>query len=218
MVRLVTGGTGFIGRHLLRHLATIERYLWAEIVQGKPNHYQGCGRDLADGYDQVLAFVERLHGELVAMQEWVRTSAARIVVIFEGRDAAGKGSTIRRITQAMDARFYRVIPIAAPGLVVAVKDLLDTAGIPTTYGAEPFRDRVPKEDAVVVQRLRATAMRVERLDQRLHLEARAAEDDRGGRVLRVEDPRQRRRLLRARHDVRDLADARRVAPRLPDRN
>jgi polyphosphate:AMP phosphotransferase len=37
-----------------------------------------------------------------------------IVMVFEGMDAAGKGSTIRRITQAMDARFYRVIPIAAP--------------------------------------------------------------------------------------------------------
>ena len=50
---------------LLRHLATIERYLWAEIVQGKPSRYQGCGRELADGYDNVLAFVERLHAESV---------------------------------------------------------------------------------------------------------------------------------------------------------
>jgi polyphosphate kinase 2 (PPK2 family) len=37
-----------------------------------------------------------------------------IVMVFEGMDAAGKGSTIRRITQAMDARFYRVVPVAAP--------------------------------------------------------------------------------------------------------
>jgi len=37
-----------------------------------------------------------------------------IVIVFEGMDAAGKGSTIRRITQAMDARFYRVVPVAAP--------------------------------------------------------------------------------------------------------
>src|SRR4029078_6918157 len=37
-----------------------------------------------------------------------------IVMVFEGMDAAGKGSTIRRITQAMDARFYSVIPVAAP--------------------------------------------------------------------------------------------------------
>ena len=37
-----------------------------------------------------------------------------MVAVFEGMDAAGKGSTIRRITQALDARFYRVIPVAAP--------------------------------------------------------------------------------------------------------
>jgi hypothetical protein len=37
-----------------------------------------------------------------------------LVMVFEGMDAAGKGSTIRRVTRAMDARFYRVIPIAAP--------------------------------------------------------------------------------------------------------
>src|SRR4029078_12659841 len=37
-----------------------------------------------------------------------------LVMVFEGMDAAGKGSTIRRMTQAMDARFYHVVPIAAP--------------------------------------------------------------------------------------------------------
>src|SRR5213075_2965599 len=37
-----------------------------------------------------------------------------LVMVFEGMDAAGKGSTIRRITQALDARIYRVVPIAAP--------------------------------------------------------------------------------------------------------
>jgi uncharacterized damage-inducible protein DinB len=50
---------------LLRHIATVERYLWAEIVQGKPSRYPGCGRDLADGHDNVLAFMERLHAESV---------------------------------------------------------------------------------------------------------------------------------------------------------
>ena len=52
---------------LLRHIATVERYLWAELVQGKPARYHGCGRDLADGYDNVLAFMERLHTESVAI-------------------------------------------------------------------------------------------------------------------------------------------------------
>lgn len=43
-----------------------------------------------------------------------RMRARSLVIVFEGMDAAGKGSTIRRITQALDARFYRVVPIAAP--------------------------------------------------------------------------------------------------------
>jgi uncharacterized damage-inducible protein DinB len=50
---------------LLRHIACVERYAFAENVQNKPSRYAGCGRDLADGYDNVLAFVERLHAESV---------------------------------------------------------------------------------------------------------------------------------------------------------
>ena len=50
---------------LVRHLATIERYMYAETVAGRPSAYPGCGRDLADGYDQVIAFIERLHRESV---------------------------------------------------------------------------------------------------------------------------------------------------------
>jgi polyphosphate kinase len=43
--------------------------------------------------------LRRLQAELVTMQEWVRASGARSVVVFEGRDAAGKGSTIKRVTR-----------------------------------------------------------------------------------------------------------------------
>ncbi|MGZ4839787.1 MAG: DinB family protein [Terriglobales bacterium] len=50
---------------LLRHIATIERHLWVEILQGKPNRYRGCGRELADGYQNVIAYVERLHQESI---------------------------------------------------------------------------------------------------------------------------------------------------------
>lgn len=48
---------------LMRHLATVERHMFAENVQGKPSRYPGHGRELADGYDNVLAFMERLHAE-----------------------------------------------------------------------------------------------------------------------------------------------------------
>jgi uncharacterized damage-inducible protein DinB len=48
---------------LVRHLATIERYMYAETVAGRPNRYPGCGRELADGYDAVLQYFDRLHAE-----------------------------------------------------------------------------------------------------------------------------------------------------------
>lgn len=48
---------------LIRHLATIERYMYAETLAGRPSRYAGCGRDLADGYDAVLAYFERLDQE-----------------------------------------------------------------------------------------------------------------------------------------------------------
>ena len=56
----------------------------------------------------------RLQGELVEMQEWVRTTGARLVVIFEGRDAAGKGGTIQRISQYLNPRIARIVALPAP--------------------------------------------------------------------------------------------------------
>lgn len=49
----------------IRHIATIERYMFVETVSGRPSRYAGCGRDLADGYDQVMQFAESLHIESV---------------------------------------------------------------------------------------------------------------------------------------------------------
>ena len=55
-----------------------------------------------------------LHGELVAMQEWVKKSGAKICVVFEGRDTAGKGGTIKRITERVSPRVFRVVALPAP--------------------------------------------------------------------------------------------------------
>lgn len=55
-------GTFTLG-DLVRHLATIERFMYAETIAGRPSRYAGCGRDLADGYDAVLAFLDRLDAE-----------------------------------------------------------------------------------------------------------------------------------------------------------
>ncbi|MCW2885163.1 MAG: polyphosphate kinase [Streptosporangiaceae bacterium] len=56
----------------------------------------------------------RLQGELVKLQEWVRAEGARLVVIFEGRDAAGKGGTIKRVTEYLNPRTTRVAALPAP--------------------------------------------------------------------------------------------------------
>ena len=56
----------------------------------------------------------RLQGQLVEMQEWVRTSGARLVVIFEGRDAAGKGGAIKRVSEYLNPRVCRTVALPAP--------------------------------------------------------------------------------------------------------
>jgi polyphosphate kinase 2 len=55
-----------------------------------------------------------LQGELVAMQEWVKTTGARVCVVFEGVDSAGKGGTIRRITERTSPRVFKHIALPAP--------------------------------------------------------------------------------------------------------
>jgi polyphosphate kinase 2 (PPK2 family) len=56
----------------------------------------------------------RLQTELVKLQEWVRAEGTRVVVVFEGRDAAGKGGTIQRITQFLNPRVARIVALPAP--------------------------------------------------------------------------------------------------------
>ncbi|WP_411149233.1 polyphosphate kinase 2 [Streptomyces sp. A30] len=56
----------------------------------------------------------RLQVELVKLQEWVRAEGARLVVVFEGRDAAGKGSTIKRVTEHLNPRVARIVALPTP--------------------------------------------------------------------------------------------------------
>lgn len=58
--------------------------------------------------------LHRLQAELVELQEWVRTEGARVVVLFEGRDAAGKGSTIKRVTQYLNPRVASIVALPTP--------------------------------------------------------------------------------------------------------
>lgn len=58
--------------------------------------------------------LEKLQVELVKLQEWVQASGQRVVVIFEGRDTAGKGGSIRRISEALNPRYCRVVALGVP--------------------------------------------------------------------------------------------------------
>jgi polyphosphate kinase len=101
-------------------------------------------RDLADGYDEELELeiedrhrlpdmasdahpdsekqyreeyfrqLFRLQAELVKLQDWVVTSGEKVCILFEGRDAAGKGGAIKRITQRLNPRICRVVALPAP--------------------------------------------------------------------------------------------------------
>jgi polyphosphate kinase 2 len=58
--------------------------------------------------------LRRLQVELVKLQEWVRVEGLRVVVLFEGRDAAGKGGAIKRITESLNPRVCRVVALGTP--------------------------------------------------------------------------------------------------------
>jgi polyphosphate kinase len=62
-------------------------------------------------YESELA---RLQIELVKLQEWIKHEKLKVVVIFEGRDAAGKGGTIKRITESLNPRYCRVVALGVP--------------------------------------------------------------------------------------------------------
>ena len=62
-------------------------------------------------YDKAL---EKLHVELVRLQEWVKHKGLKVCVVFEGRDGAGKGGTIKAITERVSPRVFRVIALPAP--------------------------------------------------------------------------------------------------------
>ena len=106
--------------------------------------FRRISRDLADGFDEELEMeledrqpvpelprifdeaaerayrssyfrqLFRLQAELVKLQDWVVAAREKVVIIFEGRDAAGKGGTIKRITQRLNPRVCRVVALPAP--------------------------------------------------------------------------------------------------------
>src|SRR4030095_9871820 len=58
--------------------------------------------------------LRRLQGKLCQLQDWVKLKGLRVLVVFEGRDGAGKGGTIRAITERVSPRVFRVVALPAP--------------------------------------------------------------------------------------------------------
>jgi polyphosphate kinase len=82
------------------------------MIMEKPEEASGSKRKISNKeYEREL---ENLQLELVKVQEWVKLKGMRVVVIFEGRDAAGKGGTIKRITQVLNPRICKVVALGTP--------------------------------------------------------------------------------------------------------
>ncbi len=77
----------------------------------KKNHADKPPKLSKEEYNAELA---KLHGELVKLQYWVQEKGLRIIVVFEGRDAAGKGGIIKRITERVSPRVFRVVALPTP--------------------------------------------------------------------------------------------------------
>ena len=71
-------------------------------------------RNIALERQQYFRELFRLQGELVKLQDWVVANRQKVVILFEGRDAAGKGGAIKRITQRLNPRVCRVAALPAP--------------------------------------------------------------------------------------------------------
>src|SRR3954462_15076882 len=63
---------------------------------------------------EYVAELEKLEAELVALQEWVKATGAKICIVFEGRDSAGKGGSIKAITGRVSPRVFRVVALPSP--------------------------------------------------------------------------------------------------------
>src|SRR3954447_22040532 len=76
--------------------------------KSKPN---GAEPMKAKKYDKEL---RKLQAQLCQLQDWVKQEGLRVIIIFEGRDAAGKGGTIRALTEKVSPRIFRVVALPAP--------------------------------------------------------------------------------------------------------
>ena len=114
------GSSGFAGR---RH-AAFHNYMSRKHNNGNGNGLLGLERSkrgaASNGASRKVKNklyqkeLKRLQIELVKLQEWIKEKGLKVVVLFEGRDAAGKGGTIKRIIQRMNPRICRVVALGTP--------------------------------------------------------------------------------------------------------
>ena len=83
------------------------------MLDGDTKH-SGVNGQPKIGKNEYEAEIFKLQVELVKLQDWVKATNARIVIIFEGRDAAGKGGMIKRIMERVSPRIFRVVALPAP--------------------------------------------------------------------------------------------------------
>ena len=82
----------------------------ARLLGEAEDHEPGHGMDRKLYFSELL----RLQGELIKLQDWVSANKKKVLILFEGRDAAGKGGVIKRITQRLNPRICRVAALPAP--------------------------------------------------------------------------------------------------------
>ena len=94
----------------------LELELGDDLLPRLPEHVQVSDVPRPEVIDRRLYFTEllRLQRELIKLQDWVVATSLKMVVLFEGRDAAGKGGVIKRVTQRLNPRICRTVALAAP--------------------------------------------------------------------------------------------------------
>src|SRR5215467_2597431 len=100
-----------LGRPLTCPTNKPEKSLREYFLMGADNQLNQNGRLRRKQYEKEIG---KLQAELCKLQDWVRHKGLRVIVVFEGRDAAGKGGTIRAITERVSPRVFRVVALPAP--------------------------------------------------------------------------------------------------------
>jgi polyphosphate kinase 2 len=99
------------GKRRTSHEAAAKPARGADGARRVDGDRPAAGKLARKDYEKELA---KLHGKLVKLQRWVQATGAKIVIVFEGRDGAGKGGTIKALTERVSPRVFRVVALPAP--------------------------------------------------------------------------------------------------------